>query len=149
MGRITAIFTGHTEIGRCNSSELLNIIEKIKQLIFFEELSLSNFERSYFQNDLETLETNTLKRYRVGKEINQYPVDTFPRTRKHDECVGLLYSRITGSITKEAFNFRQLIDHPDEMTKVHGFNFLNSTFNDQILSNLDSLKTTVFQPLPG
>lgn len=67
MMKITVIFTQHEESGHCNSYELLNIIERIKPTVIFEELSQSNFDKSYADNNLDTLETNTIKKYKINK----------------------------------------------------------------------------------
>jgi hypothetical protein len=145
MMNVTVIFTQHKESGKCNSSELLNIIEIIKPTVIFEELSHSNFDKSYRENKLVTLETNTIKNYIINKEIIQLPVDTFPRTREYDESVDLLYSRICGCATQDSFYFRQTIEQQTQLANSEGFTFLNSQRNDQLLNELDKLKTKILE----
>jgi len=63
MNNITLIFTRHEAYGNCNSEELYKIIESIKHEIIFEELSPSNYIRSYLEETLITLETTAIKMF--------------------------------------------------------------------------------------
>lgn len=141
--KITVIFTQHIESGKCNSIELLNIIERIKPTVIFEELSQINYDKSYVDHNLDTLETITIKKYIINKNIIQKPVDTFPRNREFEESIDRLYSRICGCITEDAFYFRKNIENQTQLSYSGGFTFLNSQINDNLLNERDALKTKI------
>lgn len=147
MRQITVIFTRHKECGNCNSSQLLSILEIIRPTIIFEELSLENFEKAYIQKDLATLETDTIKRYLIDKEIQHLPVDTYPRTREHDESIDRLYARINGGITQDVFDYRGIVNQLHNLEMHYGFSFLNSSQNDQLFDELDKVKTKILDYL--
>ena len=140
MGRITVVCTRHEELGKCNSSELLRIIESIKPDVFFEELSVSNFDRAYNQNSLVTLESSAIKLYRKDNNVIQVPVDTYPLSRNHEERVHSMYARLTTLNTEDSYNFRSILDQQVRLAEVQGFSFLNSGLNDDLFMRMDSLK---------
>jgi hypothetical protein len=147
MSRITLIYTRHEESGNCNSSQLLKIIERVQPEVIFEELSQANFQRAYNDETLHTLETTAIKRYITCHDVVHIPVDTFPRGREHDENVNRLYSILTSGITQDAFQLRQLIRQLSDLSGEYGFNFLNSSENDEYLNNLNSLKSRILELL--
>ena len=147
MGHITLIFTRHEEYGNCNSSQLLKIIEAVRPEVIFEELSQSSFDNSYQDETLITLETNAIKQYIAGHYITHIPVDTFHRTREYDESFERLYSRLTGGITQEAIQLRCLIDQNINNVGKYGFDFLNSSANDEYFNKLDTLKSKILSHL--
>ena len=147
MGSVTLICTRHEEYRNCNSFQLLKLIEEVRPEVIFEELSQSNFDKSYQHETLRTLETSAIKQYIANHNITHIPVDTFPRTREFDESVDRLYSRLTSGITQEAFQLRHLIDQIQEIAGNYGFDFLNSSANDEYLNKLDTLKLKVLSQL--
>jgi hypothetical protein len=143
MGKITIIYTRHEAVGRCNPDELLKLIETIQPSVIFEELSQSNFNRAYVTNELLSLETETIKKYRVQKIIEQIPIDTFPRNRDYDEKVALMHNRIYQRSTQDGFDYRNLLKQLFHYEERYGFEFLNSEYNDQIWSQIDELKLKI------
>jgi hypothetical protein len=147
ISRVTIICTQHEECRNCNSFQLLNIVKRIRPDIIFEELSQFNFDKSYHYETLITLEASTIKQYLAINNITHIPVDTFPRTREYDESIDELYSRLTGGITQDAFQLRQLIIRQRELAGEYGFDFLNSSANDEYFNELESLKSAILKSL--
>jgi hypothetical protein len=143
MRKITVIYTRHEAGGRCNSDELLELIETIKPSVIFEELSQANFYRAYVTDELCTVETETIKKYRVQKIIEQIPIDTFPRNRDYDEKVDFMNHRIYKRTTRDGFDYRNLLKQLFQYEERFGFAFLNSVYNDQIWSQIDDLKLKI------
>lgn len=77
MFNITLISTEHRQDGKCNSDELLNIIETINpDLIFEEEVNDEKFQRYYNEDSSSlSLEIQTIKAYLKKYEIPHIPVD--------------------------------------------------------------------------
>jgi hypothetical protein len=115
--------------------------------VIFEELSQFNFDKAYYDGTLITPETSAIKQYLAVNDIMHIPIDTFPRTRKFDESIDRLYSRLAGPIIQEAFQLRKLISQQQEAESIYGFGFLNSPANDAYLNKLDSLKLSVLKYL--
>src|SRR5690349_7112925 len=101
MYNITLICTRHKEIGKCNSFELEKLMESIQPDIIFEELSQSNFDKSYREGFLKTVETDAIKAYLQNHIIRHIPVDTYPRPYRYDEQVEYMYDRIIKNIRIE------------------------------------------------
>jgi hypothetical protein len=80
MQNITLISTDHSEKGKCNSDELLKILEVIKPEVIFEE----EFDHERFQNlyngthSIESLEVQCVKKYLKNHDIKHIPVDIEP-----------------------------------------------------------------------
>jgi len=138
MSNITLISTIHKENGKCNSDELLKIIESISPEIIFEECTPSDFHR-YYQEKIPTasLEVNTVKKYLRNYQIEHIPVDTYFDTYKIlDIC----------SIKKEFDIMLGIFDNYDEycflqeelfsMTCRNGFDFLNSKQSDELFDQI-------------
>jgi hypothetical protein len=147
MARVTLICTQHIENGNCNSSELLKIVKSIRPDVIFEELSLFNFERAYHLGTLVTLETSAIKNYLIDNDTVHLAVDTYPRTREYDETIDSLYSALTRGIYQEAFQYRNLINRHWDVIGNHGFDFLNSSANDDYFDKLESAKLVMLNIL--
>lgn len=147
MSCINLIFTQHEEYGNCSSYQLLKLIEYIKPEIIFEELSQINYDRSYKDETLITLETRAIKKYLTINLIKHIPVDTFPRGRDHDEKIDRLYSRLKNGITQDAFEFKRLISQHHEICGKYGFEFLNSSANEYYFRKLEIIKLKILNHL--
>jgi len=148
MHNIHLIFTRHYEGGNCNASELYKLIKSVKPEVIFEELSHANFQKSYQENKLVTLETNAIKMYLIGHPINHLPVDTLDRPKLYDEDVDRMLDRITNDNRLPASkNFRYLINQLIAYTSRYGFQFLNSRYNDELMEKFEILKETILNQL--
>ena len=148
MHNITLICTRHEECGNCNSFELLRLIESVSPDIIFEELSFSNFHRSYTEGSLITLETKAIKWYLENHNINHIPVDTFDLPHSYHDQVDCMYKRISENKTiKEVRDRLNLVDQLEILLARHGFAFLNSKQNNLIFDKLDFFKHAILSTM--
>lgn len=148
MYNIHLIFTRHFEDGNCNSYELYKIIESIQPDIIFEELSCANFHKSYQEGKLFTLETNAIKMYLLGHSTDHVPVDTFELPKSYEDNLNRMLDRITSDIRlAESRNLRNLINQLIAYANQHGFSFLNSKYNDEVMEKYNILKEAILNQL--
>lgn len=144
MHNITLICTRHEETGNCNANELCKIIASINPEIIFEELSQANFDRSYKEERLFTLETNAIKMYLQSCDIKHIPVDTFNITRAHEEQHDNMYQRICSyNKTIERYDYRSATDELFQRAAYYGFSFLNSDHNDALFEKIRMLEEKI------
>lgn len=148
MHTIDLLFTKHEGSGECNSYELYKIIKSLTPEVIFEELSVSNFHRSYQEEKLRTLETDAIKLYLENHTVKHIPVDTFERPKSYDEQVDYMYARIFGNVFHgETRELRALVDQQVASAARYGFRFLNSRYNDEMFSKFIVLKERVLNLL--
>jgi hypothetical protein len=123
MNKITLISTVHKEIGKCNSDQLCEIIEKIgPEVIFLEALenTYSKYDKmrhSSFGVLHKKLELSAIQKYSIKTSFDYVPVldnglsDSFEK--KYD-------------IVCEKRELQDLIDNFNFFAAEHGFTFLNS-----------------------
>ena len=77
MQKVIIISTEHVESGKCNSNELLKIIELIDPEVIFEEEPNDDKYHSYYldQNSFKSLEVQTIIKYKQNHDIVNIPVD--------------------------------------------------------------------------
>ncbi len=143
MYNITLVFTRHAELGMCNPSQLVTIIEQIRPEVIFEELSLSNFSKCYELNNLITLETSAIKEYLKSNNVIQVPVDTFPLPEDYDYDVGHMNRKLTSGNTYESQVLCDLLDRQAQLIHNYGFPFLNSQENIKYFESFDILKERI------
>ena len=144
MHNITLIFTRHKENGCCNSIELHEIIKSISPEIIFEELSYLNYQKCYIENSLITLETLAIKRYLHSHNIEHIPVDTFALPQSYDDDIDYMYDRIFNNFAiAECHMLRNLLDKQSSLEFQYGFEFLNSNQNNELFSEINSLKEAI------
>lgn len=145
MHNISLIFTRHKTSGNCNSYELYKIIQSINPEVIFEELSFSNFHKSYEEKNLITLETNAIKMYLLEHPIKHLPVDTFFLNRSYDEDLEYMYNRILDNIAhNDPSNPINLIA---AYASSYGFRFLNSEHNNDLFRKFETIKAAVLNLL--
>lgn len=146
MYNITLICTKHKSSGNCNASNLYELIRAIKPQVIFEELSWANFHKSYGQGKLLTLETNAIKLYLLDNKVEHVPVDTFELPNFYDEMVDKMYDVISDNDEIiECGEWRKMLKNLISLQDWHGFEFLNSDANDEIVAKLDSLEQTILE----
>src|SRR5688500_15134416 len=99
MCDINLICTRHNEGGNCNSDTLFGIIESINPDIIFEELSKDNYDSSYKEQSLITLETSAIKKYLQYRTITHIPVDTYELPKYYYENIDQMHQRICSGIS--------------------------------------------------
>ena len=124
MQNITFISTIHEEIGKCNSDELYNIIEKISpEVVFLEALdnTYSNYQQYLFSSwgtYHKKLEIKAIQKYCSNTSFTYVPV---------------LESGLYGAFDKKSdiicqnIEFQKLLSNFNSLASELGFVFLNST----------------------
>lgn len=134
MFNITIIFTAHKEIGKCNSRELLRIIEKYKPEVIFEEISSAVFDQCYGIQNRFTLETNAIKLYLEKGNVIHIPVVS----NELADVVSDKYEILTADA-----DCRYLIDRLCSQEENQGFGFLNSNASASIFANLKLVEESI------
>lgn len=77
MNNVIIISTEHRESGKCNSDELLRILESINPEVIFKEEPDDEKYKSYYSdiNSFKPLEIQTIIKYKQKHEIKYIPVD--------------------------------------------------------------------------
>ena len=127
MYNITLVSTRHKSIGKCNSTELYQIIELINPDVIFEELPPSCFEEYYLSKTQSTLESDTINRYIQHHKIDHIPVDldNVPSDNFFNDYEDMI-ERIEGLADINGFTFRSLTDINKGYIESYGFKYLNS-----------------------
>ena len=134
MYNITLICTTHNEIGKCNSNELLKIIDEHKPEVIFEEISPAVFNECYVEMSRFTLETSAIKLYLEKQPISHIPV------------VG---PELSPDIPKK---FELMIQYPQYQTlwekiisleEKYGFDFLNSDQCEKLFDQIKDLEREI------
>lgn len=127
MHNITLLCTRHDNLGKCNSNELYQIIERINPEVIFEEMPPSFFDKYYLEKSRSNLESDTINNYIKHHKINHIPVDSdnLPSEeffKDHKYMMG----KIEGLADINGFTYRDLVDTNKICSERHGFKYLNS-----------------------
>ncbi|PKD44235.1 hypothetical protein [Rhodohalobacter barkolensis] len=140
MNNITLISTVHEEIGKCNSDQLCEIIEKIgPEVIFLEapENSYSEYDKMRYTSFgvlHKKLELSAIQKYSIKTSFDYVPVldkglsDSFEK--KYD-------------IVCEKKELQNLIDNFNSLAAEHGFKFLNSTESIKLHEEMRMLESRI------
>ena len=114
----------HREIGKCNSNELYNIIEKVNPEIIFEEFDISRTDNEYYKNghykyqESCSVETTTIMKYLENHQVIHIPVDTYDSPDIPND----MYPKIS-NVSEE---YNNLVKMNFLLSCQHGFPYLNS-----------------------
>ena len=132
MHNITLIATGHKKSGKCNSDELLKIIERIAPDIIFEEVPPHKFEGVYKGTVTDSLETMTIKRY-----LEEHPIDHFPVDKDINQSIVkdliIDMKKMHNTFGYHSDEYKYLSAQHSELTERDGFPYLNSDICIKIL----------------
>ena len=132
----------HREIGKCNSNELYNIIEKEKPEIIFEEFDISRTDDEYYRNghykyqESFTVETTTIMKYLENYKVIHIPVDTYEFSDEMQEKMNYLYN----SISQNNSEYIKLLKEQCIMTFQNGFSFLNSDLFNNLIEEIHNIE---------
>jgi len=137
MSNITLISTIHKERGKCNSDELLKIIEEIcPDVIFLEafESNYTDYDRFLFStygvSPNKKLEIEAIQKY---SQINSFEYIPVLDTELSDD-----FHRWLNMVSIYP-DCQKLIDSKISLTMEYGFQFLNSEKNTQLLEDIKEL----------
>lgn len=136
MYNITLVCTRHKEIGACNSTELLKIIEEYQPEVIFEELAPSIYAACYEYNcwgltSMTTLETDAIKVYRQYHDVKHIPA------LSTTEMLNDLHS-MQRMVANRSLDV--LADNLISLMGIYGFPFLNSDEGEQQADKLKALE---------
>lgn len=154
MHNITFISTVHNEIGKCNSEELCNILERVNpEVVFLEALgnTYSNYEKNLFSSfDIyhQKLEIKAIQKY-----CKSYPIKYVSVL---DNGLSNLFNN-KYKVVCENNQFQKMLDDFDLLARDQGFEFLNSAesiclqekmriFENRLLKN-DKLNEAVIEDI--
>lgn len=123
MYTITVIGTFHSELGKCNSTELYKIIEAIRPEVIFEELPEDLFDLVYRGNELEEepLEIKCLRKYLKSYNCIHIPVDSPLSYNLWTRESAYMFNTFQQYYIYKAIELEQ-----NSRTKQEGFSYLNS-----------------------
>lgn len=77
MHKVTLVSTEHRESGKCNSEELIKILESINpDIIFEEETDDEKFYKYYNEENIfNSLEVKSIKKYLRNHDVKHIPID--------------------------------------------------------------------------
>jgi hypothetical protein len=140
MQSITLISTVHKEIGKCNSNELLKIIEiENPEVIFLEafERSYTEYQKLTFsQFDVyhQKLEIQALQRYGENHTFEYIPVLDNGLSAEFDGMV---------NIVSKNERYQELLDNFKHHESTKGFEFLNSNEGIELFEEMTELKNSI------
>jgi hypothetical protein len=141
MFNITLFCTRHDEAGNCNISELYKIIVQLKPEVIFEEIPPCFFDEYYKNMTRDGLEASTIKLYLSDHDIKHIPVDLdviIPQSFWDDNKY--MFERIE----RKSSEFCRLCDYDSQYARQYGFNYLNSTYCNNINKDKDmEMETTL------
>lgn len=123
MHTVTLISTIHEELGKCNSSELSTILEKLKpEVIFLEALqsTYTNYQQSIFHSFgvyHQKLELAAIQKFSERFPVKYVPVLEIVLPNSFDNK----YDKLNGFVQLES-----LVDNHNSIVKERGFEYLNS-----------------------
>lgn len=133
MHNITLICTYHSNVGKCNSRELHNLIEVNSPTVIFEELSPTAHIECYEMGRF-TIESAAIKNYLkdysikhipvVGTEIGEAVIEKNEINKTHSGC-----NRLLGRLYSLAYYY--------------GFDYLNSEYAHQLFDVLTRLEQDI------
>jgi len=142
MSNITLISTIHKENGKCNSDELLKIIEKICPDVIFLEASESDY--TYYERYLfSTYGVSPNKRLEIEAIQKYSQISSFKYVPVLDTELSDDFHRWL-SVVDECSVCQKLIDDYCLLQMEHGFQFLNSEKSIQLLEDMRELRNHIF-----
>jgi hypothetical protein len=139
----------HREIGKCNSNELYNIIEKERPEIIFEEFDISRTDDEYYKNghykyqESCSVETTAIMKYLENYKVIHIPVDTYEVPDEIHEKKNFLYNRISENNPE----YIKLLKEQCIMTFQNGFSFLNSDRINSIIEDIHNIEKNTLRLL--
>lgn len=140
MCNITLISTSHKENGKCNSNELLNMIEEIcPEVIFLEALESSCTQYDYFLCSQfgvynKRVEINAIQKYNQNNSFKYIPVLDNGLSDDFDKRY---------SLVSENSGWQKLMNNYLSLAMQYGFQFLNSEKSIQLHEEMRELENHI------
>lgn len=138
MHDIILFATAHSELGFCNSNELLKIIEQISPDLIFEEKSPESYTRVHSGIQHDSLESYSIKKY-----LKKYPIPIIPV----DLDIHKLIDRQLHKNIVEMFEvinnhpeYEQLTIQREKSINQYGFSYVNSDEHRELMERIRALE---------
>lgn len=140
MQNIILISTEHVESGKCNSDELLKILESIKpDVIFEEEPKDKKYYLTYSDpNSFKSLEIQTIIKYKENQDIINIPVD-----KPMNDYASLYLLDLFTHIFKQNQDYRNIINDHCILRNENGFKYLNSKEISHLNEKMNTLEKQI------
>lgn len=134
MFSITVIASFHTNSGKCNSDELIKLIETFQPEVIFEELDFESFNGIYSDGELpNSNEAKAVSSYLKKYPIDHVPVDTY-QFNYSDSFSG------ADEISRRNPDYKNLwYEHYSNINK-QGYPYINSNECFQIVEMLKNME---------
>jgi len=142
MHNITIISSKHVELGKCNSLQLLEILNSINPEVIFEELPKSYYDLYYGNNSTKsTLETIAITDFKKTKKIKQVLVDTtdFPFLEALKNNYSIVLDHCLNFRQKNGLPIKEAILTSNQLLHEQGFKYLNSNDAEIYQANIKTL----------
>jgi hypothetical protein len=126
MPVIVLLCSIHKKNGKCNPSELSQILQHVKPDVLFQEIPYFEFLEKDYSRSQSILEILAIKDYLKRHEVLQKPVDTLGGSSLEPERFGEVINRVS----RTSQEFRDLWDHINCLEYTRGFEYLNSRSHD-------------------
>ena len=143
MPEVVLLCSVHKENGRCNSSELVRILELIEPDVLFEEIPYFEFLEKNNLGNGRILEVRAISKYLERHKVLQIPVDTLDGSSFEQ----IKFDQVIDRVSHTSPEFRSLWDHKTYLEYTRGFEYLNSRSNDSMLRRSDSIVTKALEEL--
>lgn len=140
MKRLTLISTIHSEIGKSNADELLNLIELFKpEVIFLEALkdTYTEYQKMIFETSgifHSKLEIKAVQKYSQNNIVNYIPVLSHGLSDTFDGKY---------NIVCQDFELQNMIDNFNYLAGKYGFDFLNSKEGMHLQEEMRNLENII------
>lgn len=142
VGRIILVGTVHRELGSCNESELIRILETIGPDVIFEEIRPSDFDALYRDTPKHSLEMGAISRYVKVRPARQVPVDDY----EIPEGFGPKMRALESFVESRSPEYGAVMDEIGQMKAEFGFRYLNSpNFVAHIKKSEGLFEQTIFR----
>ncbi len=157
MQNVTLVCTKHSEIGKCNSDELYEILENINPEVIFDELPSHYFDM-YFSDSFDLycannilhnrqppelpLEVKCIKKYKQNNKVKIIPVDidVTPKLSKHQDEILFLFRTFF-----KYEDYKELDKEKETLIAQKGFHYLNSDIFLDFLERKEVLEKNIME----
>lgn len=142
MHNITIISSKHVELGKCNSLQLLEILNSINPEVIFEELPKSYFGLYYGNLSTKfTLETIAIANFLKSKKAKQVLVDTtdFPHIKALMNNYSIMLEHCLNFRQQNVLPIKEEILKSNQLLNEQGFDYLNSELAEVFQDNFKVL----------
>lgn len=143
MPEILLLGSIHKEDGKCNSSELIRVLEFIQPEVLFQEIPYFEFLATGRIDSESILEIKAISQYLKCHDVRQIPIDSLGGSLQANAKLDQVMDRVlhTGP------DLARVLDQLVHLRYTYGFEYLNSRLSDRMLLQSDLVITKALQKL--